>query len=112
MKVKLITKTDTLWLITTFFGDHFEPIQSLLADQKLYLSIWLEVQEKIRKKSRDNMIAGKNGCNTKDNLTLKYHEAYVLHKILTDNTDINQFPGDYERSLIRTFLADLNQKLL
>jgi hypothetical protein len=111
MKVKLTTKTDTLWLITTFFGDHYEPIQSLLADQKLYLSIWLEVQEKIRKKSRANMIAGKNGCNFKDNLTLKYHEAYVLHKILIENTDINQFGGDYEKGLMRDFIGDLNQKL-
>jgi hypothetical protein len=111
MKVKLITKTDTLWLISSFFGDHFEPIQSLLADQKLYLSIWLEVQEKIRKKVRASIISGKTGTNIKDTLTLKYHEAYVLHKILTDNTDMDQFSGDYERSLMRTFVSDLNQKL-
>jgi hypothetical protein len=111
MKVKLTTKTDTLFLISTLLGDYYEPLQSLNNSQKMNFSIWIEVQEKIRKKVRSNVISGRSGTNVKDTLTLKYHEAFVLEIIVKENIDLFKLSSDYEKTLIRSFLNDLNQKL-
>ena len=109
MKIDLKISPDQL-IATASVLEDIDNVRALSSNEKLLLSIAYDLKDKICQKSTmtkrktDLFSTGK-----KVSVSLKFHEAWALEKILIERKGILQ--NDFNKSMVQTVINVLNQQL-
>lgn len=109
MKIDLKISPDQL-IATASVLEDIDTARAISSNEKLLLSIAYDLKDKICQKSSktkrktDLFTTGK-----KVTVSLKFHEAWALEKILIERKSILQ--NDFTKSMVQTMINLLNQKM-
>lgn len=109
MKIDLKISPDQL-IATASVLEDIDTARAMSSNEKLLLSIAYDLKDKICQKSSktkrktDLFTTGK-----KVTVSLKFHEAWALEKILIERKSILQ--NDFTKSMVQTMINLLNQKM-
>jgi hypothetical protein len=111
MKIEIHLSIDTLVATDQQLQKIYELPLSLKTTENVYKSIGFDLADAFNKKAK-NQIKKANLFEKKSKkMTLKYHEAWALEKILKDLQEHSPPANDYKKTLLRSLTDKLNQKL-
>lgn len=109
MKIDLKISPDQL-IATASVLEDIDTARAMSSNEKLLLSIAYDLKDKIcQKSSKTKRKSDLFTTGKKVTVSLKFHEAWALEKILIERKSILQ--NDFTKSMVQTMINLLNQKM-